>query len=270
MYKYCENDSPSLNSDEINNYWDTLKPTRLDLMEIEKEIRSHPNCHKILRSTGYKANGMFCDNGMEVREKKGTGFKNHYEYLACYYKRKMMWSKESPFGIFLRNLDVIAKIQNKLFMHAGLRLDIARNYQTIQEINEQARNILKNVKDVYQTDLLGPDGVVWTRCIYILIIDYPECTHELKKSLECRSAMEGCLQLEKVLKKFGADRMIVGHTPDNKNFGDKVRIYSTCPDSKYKNQFYVIDTMISRYMIGGNFNGNIYSLKIEGETLEEI
>ena len=101
-------------------------------------------------------------------------------------------------------------------------------------------------------------------------IDYPQCTHEKLVSLDCRSAMEGCWKLEKVLKKYGANRMIVGHTPDkNKSDSTEIKIYSTCPDIEKRNQFYVIDTMISRYMVdGGSFKGNIYALKLMEKQLK--
>ena len=167
--KYCKNYNSSLIFKKNNDFWDNLIPTTEDLEIVKQEIEINPLCFEILQATGYKAGKIKCMNSFIDINKadfhQAEGFDNHYEYLVCYYKRKMMWSKKSPFGSFLRKLDVITKIQNKLFMHAGLTLKTAARYKTIQEINNEAHRMF--AKNDYFTNLFDSNGVLWTRCTYL-------------------------------------------------------------------------------------------------------
>ena len=103
--------------------------------------------------------------------------------------RKAM-SAEGKYGKWIRSHDAVVKLNGVLFLHAGLRAAFGR--MSIDEINQAVREELaiSEMKDV----TADPEGPLWDR----------------RFSLD--DAAEVAEELTEVLKKRGANHMVVGHT----------------------------------------------------------
>jgi len=126
------------------------------------------------------------------------------------HNRKLAFEQE--YGRYITELPLVKKVKDVLFVHGGLSLEVAKRFNSLEEINQEAsRNLNK-------THLLwGREGPIWYRG-YAL------------ESL--------CSDLSKVLEKFGCSHMVMGHT-----------IFKEVT-SKCQNKAIFIDTGISKAIRG--------------------
>jgi len=116
---------------------------------------------------------------------------------------KFMYSDKTELGKWLRSKNVIEKIGNYLFVHAGISPEILKYSVSISDINRIARdNWDKNLYDEEENNkvenfITGKKGIYWYRG---LAQDYKY--YEKIKDTE----------LNKVLKYYQADKIIFGHT----------------------------------------------------------
>lgn len=129
---------------------------------------------------------------------------------------KVLFSKESHLGKWLRSKNVVEKIGDYLFVHAGLSPEILSLDLEINEINHivreniDARLYKKPNEDEKASFLMGVKSPFWYRGF---VIDY-KYYHKISDT-----------QLDDVLSQYNSKRFVIGHTlVDNvsKDFEGKV------------------------------------------------
>ncbi len=116
---------------------------------------------------------------------------------------KFMYSDKTELGKWLRSKNVIEKIGNYLFVHAGISPEILKYSVSISDINRIARdNWDKNLYDEEENNkvenfITGKKGIYWYRG---LAQDY-KYYEKIKEA-----------ELNKVLKYYKTDKIIFGHT----------------------------------------------------------
>lgn len=113
---------------------------------------------------------------------------------------QQLYGPDSYLGRWLRSLPLIVRINDMVFVHGGLSKEMVQTENNISQINKLYH---KSLMDTNQTvainespklDLLhGESGPLWYRG-YFLDREFAEC------------------DIDKILKKVKAERMIVGHT----------------------------------------------------------
>jgi hypothetical protein len=137
-------------------------------------------------------------------------------------------------GQFLGNLDVIVSVENMLFMHGGINprmfsLPNVGSVQDLENINTQFKGNSTSSMSTFHNSLEGQ--VVYSLLTY-------------------RGNHESCQEVDAVLGITGADRLTVGHTPD-----EDVR-------AQCGGRFVAADSLLGRFI---RTNGNQYC---RGETQE--
>ena len=112
------------------------------------------------------------------------------------------YSKQTILGQWLRSKNAILKINDHLFVHAGLSPAFVKNGFSIRTINDHVRYFLEypNRESHKETDretIMGKNGPFWYR-------GYLEDNHEYQHMPD--------EELSKILSFFGASRIFVGHT----------------------------------------------------------
>ena len=136
---------------------------------------------------------------------------NHKQYVSDKYLVLMdklninysfLFSKRTLIGQWLRTKNTIIKINDNLFVHAGLSPIISLSGLTVSDINETARYFLnhadrENFKKESRSLILGPDGPFWYR-------GFIDNNHQYEFLQES--------EFEKVLAAFDAVSIFIGHT----------------------------------------------------------
>lgn len=116
---------------------------------------------------------------------------------------KFMYSDKTELGKWLRSKNVIEKIGNYIFVHAGISPEIIKYNVSLSDINQIARNNWdKNLYDEEENNkaenfITGKKGIYWYRG---LATDY-KYYDKIKED-----------ELNKVLKLYQADKIVFGHT----------------------------------------------------------
>jgi hypothetical protein len=151
--------------------------------------------------------------------------------------RRAALSKDGEYGRWLATLDAVAKVEDTIFVHGGLRPDIAK--LGIEAINTGVRNEMFGSTRHFTAS----EGPLWFRGY----VQAPEA--------------EACPLLDEALQILGAKRMVVGHTTQRQG-----KVLSRC-DGKLA----VIDIGISAHY-GGNLgyweslNGDARAVYTAGTT----
>lgn len=111
--------------------------------------------------------------------------------------RAEAWAPDGWLGKQVRRFPVTAKVDNVLFVHAGLSPEFLKDGRGLKGVNEDMALALKfnAPKNTAQSMLLKSKGPVWTR-----EFSMPHNTVAM------------CKKLDKVLELTGTKRMVVGHT----------------------------------------------------------
>jgi hypothetical protein len=134
----------------------------------------------------------------------------------------------APYARILATWPVITKVDRSVFVHGGVLLAHVR--YGIDRVNDETAAWMRGERAA-PAIMMADDAPVWTR-LY---------------SAEDEPSAEICAQLKQVLSKLGADRMIVGHTPQARG------IDAACGDRVWR-----IDTGMSHY-----YGGPLQWLEIE-------
>ena len=132
-------------------------------------------------------------------------------YVADKYKKtaklmqldhKILYSPESEFGRWLRTKHTIIKINNVLFVHAGIHPRLKHYNYNFQTVNNEIRNNIDTTKDkIKHNDLLnflfGSDGPLWYRGYF----------KDTKTSPQIKQD-----ELLQLLTDMGVNKIVVGHT----------------------------------------------------------
>ena len=113
-----------------------------------------------------------------------------------------LFSKQTILGQWLRSKNTILKINDHLFVHAGLSPEFVDFGFTLHEINNNVRFFLnypnrESRGEINRETLMGKNGPFWYR-------GYLEDNHEYKRLPET--------ELNKILSAFQASRIFIGHT----------------------------------------------------------
>ncbi|MEM9885967.1 MAG: metallophosphoesterase [Bacteroidota bacterium] len=115
-----------------------------------------------------------------------------------------LFSDQSELGAWWRSKNVIEKVGDYLFVHAGLSPEILQYRLSINQINEIARRHLEQdlyarpSQDEQANFIMGAKGPLWYRG---LLGDYKDYYERAKKS-----------DLKRILKFYDANKMVIGHT----------------------------------------------------------
>lgn len=151
-------------------------------------------------------------------------FELHQYYRGSYEVLARDWSASGAIGRLLRSsFHVALNVNGNLFVHAGL-LPIHAGIPP-EELRQQLwKHVDSNACGTPPADngwdLLGDGGPLWTR----ILVELPE--------------EYACTLLRKSLKKAGAVRMVVGHTPT----------LSKSIETRCDNRLVMIDTGLSRFL----------------------
>jgi hypothetical protein len=119
------------------------------------------------------------------------------------------FGKSYELGKWLRSLNTMIKINDILFVHAGISREMLERNLSIQEVNAGMRQFLAFDADTTNQDLLnfltGETGPLWFRGF----------SHEASDQDQ-----ESSDNFEKIMEYYNAKRIIVGHTP-----AQKFRVY---------------------------------------------
>lgn len=116
---------------------------------------------------------------------------------------RFMYSDNTKLGKWLRSKNVMEKIGNYIFVHAGLSPEILKYKVSIAEINRIARDNWD--KDLYEEEennkvenfVSGKKGVYWYRGLAMDYKYYPKITE---------------MELNQILSFYDADKIVFGHT----------------------------------------------------------
>ncbi len=129
---------------------------------------------------------------------------------------KILFSENSFLGRWLRTKNIIEKIGEYIFVHAGLSPEILPQNLEIEEMNKEVRqnidqNLYNNPNDNKKASfLMGPKSPFWYRGLVSDHKDYLKITHD---------------ELSDVLLRYKASHMVIGHTivdDVSKDFDGKV------------------------------------------------
>lgn len=109
-----------------------------------------------------------------------------------------LFSENSVLGAWLRSKSVLVKINNVLYMHGGFSPEIAKLKMSLAQINSTfkqslVKKELGRERASNESFLHGTDGPIWYRGYFGLLSINEE-------------------KLDKILKHFNIDRIVVGHT----------------------------------------------------------
>lgn len=118
--------------------------------------------------------------------------------LTNYYN---FFAEDTDLGRWLRTLNSVLKINDKLFVHGGLSYDIVRKNLSLNQINEDIRYSLLNAKSMSAAELKRkiyfPGNPLWYRGYMMESRHYSKITE---------------LEVDEVLKYYNASQIMFGHT----------------------------------------------------------
>ncbi|MFT7286118.1 MAG: hypothetical protein ACI87W_000222 [Halieaceae bacterium] len=115
------------------------------------------------------------------------------EHPMGFVEHRQHWHPQGPFGAWVSEHNTVIKINNMLFMHAGLGPGYA--HMSIQAINEKIRQEMKNPQPLVDQLSTAEDGPLWYRGL----------------AREESAAEEA--HLTSLLEHFQVDHIVLGHTP---------------------------------------------------------
>ena len=135
---------------------------------------------------------------------------NDTRYISAKYKNMSkrllmnyynLFAENTDLGRWLRTLNTVVKINDKLFVHGGLSYDVFKRELSIDQINEDIRYSLLNAKNMSDKELkikiYFPGNPLWYRGYMLESRYYSRITDS---------------ELDEVLQYYGASQIMFGHT----------------------------------------------------------
>lgn len=120
------------------------------------------------------------------------------------------WSPSGELGRWAAHNRAVVKIDGTLFVHGGLSAEYAK--LPMDEINHRVTSAMESADDGPSTILYDPLGPLWYRGLVMRDADAEEVRAKEIPPLSMTAEQE----LDAVLSAFGAQRLVIGHTPDLK------------------------------------------------------
>jgi hypothetical protein len=115
------------------------------------------------------------------------------EYPLGYFEHREAYSPTGKYGKWIIGHNVVIKINNILFLHGGIGPKYAES--NVREINKQAGEAFRDFQRLNGGVLVDAEGPLWYRGL----ANNEEAAEQA--------------HLDAVLKNFGAERIVIGHTP---------------------------------------------------------
>ena len=169
-------------------------------------------------------------------------YKQTERILRTHYYQ--LYDNETILGKWLRSKATILKIDNYLFVHAGLSLNFLENSENLETVNQKMRESLVEQQteaawDSIYNKYYNNKGPIWYRGYF---------SEEFNNN-----------QLKKILKTLQVDHIVVGHTSQKKI------------ESLFKNKILAIDTSIKNGVSGELLfieNGEFYRGTMDGKKIK--
>ena len=124
-------------------------------------------------------------------------------------EHKIAWSPSGELGKWATRNPAVVKIDGTLFVHGGLSAEYAK--LSIDEINQRVAAAMAAGDDGPTTILYDPLGPLWYRGLVMRDGDAEEAR---AKEVPPHPPMTADQELDTVLSAYGAERLVIGHTPD--------------------------------------------------------
>ncbi len=121
------------------------------------------------------------------------------------------WSPSGALGRWATNNPAVTRIDGTLFVHGGLSAEYSKF--SLQEINRRVRNAMAAGDDGQATILYDPLGPLWYRG---LVIPDADAEAERARAVPKMVHLSVDQETDVILKAFGAQRLVIAHTPDLK------------------------------------------------------
>jgi len=156
------------------------------------------NAYGDLRYTSAAEFAAFRDDNSEksreaafARERPADRARWEAQHPLGYFEHRQQFSPTGTYGKWIMSHDAIIKINNSLFLHAGISAKYAST--KIRDINQRVREELKDPARLTGGIVTDPDGPLWYRGL-----------------AQGDSSLNPLV--EKIQKNFGVERIVVGHT----------------------------------------------------------
>ena len=133
------------------------------------------------------------------------------EHPLGWVEHKLAWSPTGELGRWATRNPAVVKIDGTLVVHGGLSAEFSK--LAIDEINRRVSAAMAAGDDGPTTILYDPLGPLWYRGLVMRDGDAEEVR---AKEVPPHPAMTVDQEVDAVLAAYGAQRMVIGHTPDLK------------------------------------------------------
>ena len=133
------------------------------------------------------------------------------EHPLGWVEHRQAWSPSGELGRWATSNPAVVKIDGTLFVHGGLSAEYAK--LSLDEINRRIAAAMAKADDGPSTILYDPLGPLWYRGLVMRDAD----AEALRlKELPPPKPLSVDQELDAVLSAYGAQRIVIGHTPDLK------------------------------------------------------
>ena len=126
-------------------------------------------------------------------------------------EHKLAWSPSGELGRWATRNPAVVKIDRTLFAHGGLSAEYAG--LSLVDINRRVAAAMAAGDDSPASILNDPLGPLWYRG---LVAHDPDAEAVRAKAVPSQPRLTPDAELDSVLSAYGADRLVIGHTPDLK------------------------------------------------------
>jgi hypothetical protein len=133
------------------------------------------------------------------------------EHPLGWVEHKLAWSPSGELGQWATRNPAVVKIGRTLFAHGGLSAEYAN--LSLVDINRRVATAMAAGDDSPASILNDPLGPLWYRG---LVTTDPDAEAVRAKAAPPHPHLTPDVELDTVLSAYGADRLVIGHTPDLK------------------------------------------------------
>jgi hypothetical protein len=125
---------------------------------------------------------------------------------------RQAWSPSGELGKWATHNPAVVKIDGTLFVHGGLSAEYSN--LALDEINRRVASAMALADDGPTTILYDPLGPLWYRGLLMRDPDAEQVRANAPPTTQPATTADQ--ELDKVLSAYGAQRLVIGHTPDLK------------------------------------------------------